>query len=85
MTERAAVGRPGFPQNILSDSNPVYSYGMATLIVFGSLYVLQSFGMPLAWPIALVVGLGLLVLCKGQDCPTFVAEFLNRQKAKARN
>lgn len=48
-------------RGFLANENPVFKYGIATLVVFGTLYVMQSYGVSLAWPVALVIGLGMLI------------------------
>jgi hypothetical protein len=63
MSDRVA-GRidPDTIRGKLADANPVVKYGVATLVVFGPLYIAQSYGIRLAWPVALVIGLYFVVM-----------------------
>ncbi len=54
MSDRTAVGHRAPVYDWLNNENPVYKYGIATLIVFGTLYVMQSYGINV-WPVALVI------------------------------
>lgn len=76
MNDGRQAGRPtpGSVGDYLSNENPVFRYAFATLIVFGSLYVANYFGVPIAWPIALLIGLGMLLFCQGDACPLSLAK-----------
>lgn len=78
--KQAGRPQPGTLGDVLSDPNPVIRYSMAVVVVFGSLYVAQSYGFPLAWPIALLVLLGFLLLCEGEDCPSAFVKKQLRQR-----
>lgn len=52
---------PDTIRGFLANENPVFRYGIATLVVFGSLYVMQSYGLSIAWPIAVVIALGMVI------------------------
>lgn len=56
---------------MLRSSNPLVKYGIAVTVVFGPLYVLQSYGSRWAWPFALTVGAWFLVKAFGAEGLSF--------------
>lgn len=47
--------------NALQHSNPFIRYGTAALMVFGPLYLANSYGVSFAWNAALAIGLAVFV------------------------